>query len=105
MVEIKYDRKSYTVTFDSNGGSDVSSQSLRYGAKATKPSVPSKNGFVFIGWYSDTGLESAFNFDTAITGDITLYAKWTPSGIYTENSAYYINVDSQSSPSDGNGSW
>ena len=104
-VEIKYDRKSYTVTFNANGGSTVTSQPLRYGATATEPAVPSKNGFVFIGWYSDTGLESAFNFDTAITGDITLYAKWTPSGIYTESSAYYINVDSQSSPSDGNGAW
>ena len=95
----------YTVTFNSNGGSDVESQTVASGSKATEPAVPSKNGFVFIGWYSDTSLESAFNFDTAITANITLYAKWTPSGIYTESSAYYINVDSQSSPSDGNGAW
>ncbi|WP_294431882.1 InlB B-repeat-containing protein [uncultured Treponema sp.] len=80
-VEIKYDRKSYTVTFNANGGSTVTSQSVRYGATATKPAVPSKNGFVFIGWYSDTGLESAFNFDTAITGAITLYAKWTETAL------------------------
>ena len=95
----------YTVTFDSKGGTSVAQQTVESGKTATKPAVPSKNGFVFIGWYSDTGLESAFNFDTAITGDITLYAKWTHSGIYTESGAYYINVDSQSSPSDGNGSW
>ena len=40
-----------------------------------------------------------------LTAAETAYAKWTHSGIYTESSAYYINVDSQSSPSDGNGSW
>ena len=95
----------YTVTFDSKGGTTVAQQTVESGKTATEPAVPTKNGFVFIGWYSDTGLESAFNFDTAITGDITLYAKWTPSGIYTESSAYYINVDSQSAPSDGNGAW
>ena len=95
----------YTVTFDSKGGTSVAQQTVESGKTATKPAVPSKNGFVFIGWYSDTGLESAFNFDTAITGDITLYAKWTHSGIYTESSAYYINVDSQSAPSDGNSAW
>ena len=95
----------YTVTFDSNGGTAVAQQTVESGKTATEPAVPSKNGFVFIGWYSDTGLESAFSFDTAITGDITLYAKWTPSGIYTESSAYYINVDSQSAPSDGNSAW
>ena len=81
-VEIKYDRNTYTVTFDSNDGSDVSSQSLRYGATATKPDDPTKTAtasteYTFAGWYTDSGLESAFNFETAITENITLYAKWT----------------------------
>ena len=40
-----------------------------------------------------------------LTSAETAYAKWTHSGIYTESSAYYINVDSQSAPSDGNGAW
>ena len=95
----------YTVTFNSNGGSDVESQTVESGSKATEPAVPEKNGSIFNGWYSDSGLTTPFSFDMAITGDITLYAKWTPSGIYTESSAYYINVDSQSAPSDGNGAW
>ena len=42
---------------------------------------------------------------SVLTSAETAYAKWTHSGIYTESNAYYINVDSQSSPSDGNGSW
>lgn len=82
VVEIKYDRKTYTVTFDSNGGSDVSSQSLRYGATATKPADPTKTvttttKYTFADWYSDSGLTTSFSFDTAIKEDITLYAKWT----------------------------
>ena len=40
-----------------------------------------------------------------LTAAETAYAKWTHSGIYTESSAYYINVDSQSAPSNGNGAW
>ena len=42
---------------------------------------------------------------SVLTSAETAYAKWTHSGIYTESSAYYINVDSQSAPSDGNGAW
>ncbi|MBR0487846.1 MAG: InlB B-repeat-containing protein [Treponema sp.] len=83
VVEIKYDRKTYTVTFDSNGGSDVSSQSLRYEAKATKPADPTKTTteYTFDGWYSDSGLTTSFSFDTAIKEDITLYAKWTETSV------------------------
>ena len=95
-VEIKYDRKTYTVTFDSNGGSDVSSQSLRYGAKATEPADPTKTAtttmeYTFAGWYSDSGLETSFSFDTAITGNIMLYAKWTETAVTPQKTAGSIS--------------
>ena len=45
------------------------------------------------------------NVTVSATFKETAYAKLAHSGIYTESGAYYINVDSQSSPSDGNGSW
>ena len=45
------------------------------------------------------------NVTVSATFKETAYAKWTHSGIYTESGAYYINVDSQSAPSDGNGAW
>ena len=45
------------------------------------------------------------NVTVSATFKETAYAKRTHSGIYTESSAYYINVDSQSAPSDGNGAW
>ncbi len=67
----------YTVTYNSNGGTTVSSQSVKSGAKATKPADPTRAGYSFDGWFSDSALTKAFNFDTAITSNITLYAKWT----------------------------
>ena len=45
------------------------------------------------------------NVTVSATFKETAYAKRTHSGIYTESGAYYINVDSQSAPSDGNGAW
>lgn len=64
----------YTVTFDSNGGSDVPSQEIEEGNKATKPSDPVKDGFTFDGWLDNNS--DAFNFDTPIMSNITLYANW-----------------------------
>ena len=65
----------YTVTFESNGGSEVTN--IKTTSKITKPTDPTKDNNRFDGWYSDSGLTQLFNFDSSITSDITLYAKWT----------------------------
>lgn len=67
----------YTVAFESNGGSKIDAQEVESGAKATKPTDPTKEGYTFDGWYSDKELTKAFDFATAITADTTVYAKWT----------------------------
>ena len=67
----------YTVKFNSNGGSAVADQSVNSGNKAAKPANPVKAGSAFAGWYSNTALTSAYNFDNPVTANITLYAKWT----------------------------
>ena len=66
--------KTYTVTFDSNGGSSVASQTVKEGEKATKPADPTKTGYTFGGWQLDG---SAYGFDAAVTKDLTLKATWT----------------------------
>ncbi len=67
----------HTVTFNSNGGSAVTPQTVNDGALATEPTPePTKSGYLFGGWYSDIGLTTAYNFNTPVTADITLYAKW-----------------------------
>ena len=68
----------YTVTFNMNGnGTAPTTLSVTSGNKATKPSDPSASGYTFGGWYKDSACTQAFDFNTAITGNITLYAKWT----------------------------
>ena len=64
----------YTVTFDSDGGSAVTGQTIEKGKTATKPENPEKAGHTFIGWYNG---DTEFDFNTPITDDITLKAKWT----------------------------
>jgi uncharacterized protein (TIGR02145 family)/uncharacterized repeat protein (TIGR02543 family) len=66
----------YTVTFNSNGGSVVPSQTVKSDSMAKKPTNPTKSGYTFAEWYSDTALTAQFNFSTPITAAKTLYAKW-----------------------------
>jgi uncharacterized repeat protein (TIGR02543 family) len=71
----------YTVSFNSLGGSAVSSQLITGGEYATEPSDPTRSDYIFDGWYtsSDNGLtlDTLFDFSTTtITSDMTLYAKW-----------------------------
>lgn len=67
---------SYTVSFVTDGGTDVASQTVTSGNKATRPANPSKTGCTFAGWYTNNTFTTAFDFDTAITANIVLYAKW-----------------------------
>ena len=69
-------KASYTVTFDSNGGSSVKAQTVKNGAKAPRPADPAKSGYLFKGWYSDKSLTKAFNFNSTVRSNLTLYAKW-----------------------------
>jgi uncharacterized repeat protein (TIGR02543 family) len=67
-----------TVTFNSNGGSDVGRRTgLSYNATVTAPDSPTRSGYRFAGWYSDSALTTAWNFRTnTVTADTTLYAAW-----------------------------
>ncbi|MCR5120462.1 MAG: Ig-like domain-containing protein [Lachnospiraceae bacterium] len=65
------------IKFESNGGSNVVSQTLLIGQKVTKPADPVKEGFAFSGWYKDAAYTEAWDFDTDVVSGITiLYAKW-----------------------------
>ena len=66
----------YTVTFNTNDGTTVAAQKIESGKNATEPTAPTKNGYTFGGWFTDSDFTTAFTFSTAITADITLYAKW-----------------------------
>ena len=67
----------YTVIFESNGGSVVEKQTVADGQKVSRPEDPTKEGFVFEGWYTDSGMTTAYDFGSEVTESFTLYAKWT----------------------------
>jgi uncharacterized repeat protein (TIGR02543 family) len=67
---------SYTVTFDSNGGSAVASSTVAANTKVAKPADPTKEGYIFDGWFAASDLNAEYNFDTPVTKSFTLYAKW-----------------------------
>ena len=62
----------YTVTFQSEGGSEVASQ-IRANTPADRPADPTKEGYTFIGWYNG---ESEWDFETPVTTGLILTAKW-----------------------------
>lgn len=66
----------YTVKFETNGGSEVENQKVKSNSKVTKPEDPTREGYKFEGWFVDEELESAYDFDTKVTKSFTLYAKW-----------------------------
>lgn len=80
----------YTVTFESNGGSDVTVQTVGANATVSKPTDPVRDGYVFIAWYSDSSLTQQYDFSAQVTADLTLYAKWVAS-----DARFTINYDSQ----------
>jgi len=72
--------KTYKVTFNSDGGSKVTTQTIEEGKVATKPTNPTKETFKFVEWTLDG---KAFDFKTKITDDITLKATWKEKAKYT----------------------
>ncbi len=69
--------KTYTVRFDSNGGSHVASVTVRAGHKVPRPEDPTKSGKTFVAWFANKDLTSLWDFDTNIVNkDRTLHAGW-----------------------------
>lgn len=68
--------KTFTVTFETNGGSAVAAQTVESGKTAAKPADPTKEGSTFGGWFTDADCTAAFDFTKAITANTTVYAKW-----------------------------
>ena len=73
----KWTSIAYTVTFETNKGTPIEAQLVPEGTFATKPvPAPTKEGYLFEGWYTEQTMTNFFDFYTPITKDITLYAKW-----------------------------
>ena len=94
--------ESFTVTFDSQGGSKVASQTVKRGEKVEQPSDPTRSGYSFQGWYEEAECKNAWNFTTdTVTRNMTLYADWSKksSGGSSSSTTYKITASA-----DANGS-
>jgi uncharacterized repeat protein (TIGR02543 family) len=69
-------KRQFTVTFNTMGGSAVAAQQVLDGSKVTKPADPTREGFAFVNWYKDSGYQNVYDFNTPVTGNLILYAKW-----------------------------
>ncbi|HNX14531.1 MAG TPA: InlB B-repeat-containing protein [Oscillospiraceae bacterium] len=87
-VHAKWTAQQFTVSFDSEGGSSVSSVSGNYGEFISSFAIPTKNGFTFEGWYSgDNGTGTLISVPYMITGNVTVYAKWKMINVVSEPSS------------------
>ena len=96
--------RTYTVTFETSGGSAVDPVTVDAGSTVTKPADPTKSGYTFGGWYKDSTLQTPWDFaNGTVTADTTLYAKWTanpPAPSYDDSDPTYA----VSTPAAENGS-
>jgi uncharacterized repeat protein (TIGR02543 family) len=90
----KYSADTHTVSFDAGEGVIVASQAVEYGNVASQPADPVREGYAFKGWYADAACTTPFDFEAAITGDTTVYAKWAKLVTVTFDAAGGTAVDS-----------
>ena len=76
---------SYSVNFDTVGGTDIIKIRVKANGTIVKPEDPTKEGYIFGGWYSDPECTVEFDFDAKITKNTTLYAQWIPEETETED--------------------
>ena len=57
-------------------GKQITAQTVTEGNKVTKPAAPTASGYTFKGWYADSVFSTAFDFNSPITANMTVYAKW-----------------------------
>ena len=66
----------YTVSFETNGGSKISSEQVQKNTVLKEPAAPTKESFDFAGWYTDKELKTKYDFSAKVTKSMTLYAAW-----------------------------
>ena len=77
VVVLEMRNPGFTITFDSRGGTDVPAQNQMYGELLDVPETPTREGYLFTGWYKDHACSEQWNVETeTIETDITLYAGW-----------------------------
>ncbi len=77
VVALELRNPGFTITFDSRGGTDVEAVNQMYGELLEEPESPSREGYLFTGWYTDSGCYDLWDVENdTIQSDMTLYAGW-----------------------------
>ena len=87
VLYAKWVKKKYTIKFNSDGGTPVDEITAKYESAIAEPESPTKEGYVFSGWYEDKGLTKPYAFSTMPSRDLVLHAKWM-------KEEYIVNFDS-----------
>jgi uncharacterized repeat protein (TIGR02543 family) len=75
---VEFEINSYTISFDTKGGSSITDVTANYNSLISAPDSPTKTGYTFGGWFKETSCTNVWNFSTDfVTANTTLYAKWT----------------------------
>lgn len=90
LTYMLHSKEKYTITFDSMGGTYTTSARVLANKKIEKPSIPSKKGYIFSGWYDG---DTEFDFQERITSDRTLVAHWKREDTDFENLPFGIALD------------
>ena len=81
LTVVACQKKTFTVTFNSQGGDAVEAVTVEDGDVVAEPADPSRvegdQIYSFVGWYTDAAATQEYDFETPVTGDLTLYAGWT----------------------------
>ncbi|MDP4120546.1 MAG: InlB B-repeat-containing protein [Bacillota bacterium] len=88
------EKNTCTVTFDSNGGSTVPSQTANYNTTISAPTVPTKDNYTFSGWFTSSIGGTKVNFPYTVLSDTTLYAHWTLTTTPVASRTIYFQVPS-----------
>ena len=88
-----------TVTFDSNGGGEVESQTIQQGQQVQRPADPIKDGYAFIGWYNKADLQyinlPEWNFDYPVFENMELVAQWMEAMPISTDPVAYLDENGQ----------
>lgn len=85
----------YTVTFNTDGGSTIAPVSVNAGSAISEPTDPTKSGYTFVGWFADEAKTTEWVFTDVVNQNVTLYAKWeenTPTVSFDTDGGSAINA-------------
>ncbi len=85
---------SYVISFNTDGGSTIASKTVYHGSKVTKPANPTKSGFTFVNWYTDSAKTTVYDFSKTVSGGFTLYAKWEQNTNTDTTTTYTVTFNS-----------